>query len=84
MLHIFREHQAIHGPENRSFSTDDVLVLQKGDGYLVVVNVRPEGRTVPTPQGWKDIPLKDLRSGGDITLGEDIALSEYQFMLLKK
>ena len=84
MLHIFKEHQAIHGPENRSFSTDDVLVLQKGDDCLVVVNVRPEGRTVPTPQGWKDIPLEDLRSGEAITLGEDIALSEYQFMLLKK
>lgn len=84
MLHIFSDYPEIHGPDNKSFSTDDVLVLQKAGDFLVVVNVRPEGRTIKTPEGWEGLTVDDLRSGEKISLGEDIALSEYQYMLLKK
>ncbi len=84
MLHIFSENPSIHGPDMKSFSTDDVLMLEKAGEYLVVVNVRPEGRTIAAPEGWKGVSAHDLRSGEKITLGEDIALSEYQYMLLKK
>lgn len=84
MLHIFSEYPEIHGPDNKSFSTDDVLALQKAGEFLVVVNVRPEGQIIKTPEGWEGLTVNDLRSGETITLGEDLALSEYQYMLLKK
>ncbi len=84
MLHIFRDYPEIHGPDNKSFTTDDVLVLQKAGDFLVVVNVRPEGHVIATPEGWEGLRVNDLRSGEKITLGESIALSEYQYMLLKK
>ena len=84
MLHIFTEHPAIHDSDNLSFSTDDILALQKGENYLVIVNVRPEAHEFPTPDGWAGVEIKDLRSGATIELGENIALSKYQYMLLMK
>lgn len=84
MLHIFNEHPAIHGPATISFSTDDILALQKGDNYLVIVNVRSEANEFPTPEGWAGVELKDLRSGATIELGDNIALSKYQYLLLMR
>ena len=84
MLHVFKENPEIHGPENVSFSTDDILALEKDGVCLVVVNVRPEAFEFTTPEGWAGLEVKDLRTGEKLVLGDSIALSEYQYMLLRK
>ena len=84
MLHVFKENPEIHGPENVSFSTDDILALEKDGVCLVVVNVRPEAFEFTTPAGWAGLEVKDLRTGEKLVLGDSIALSEYQYMLLRK
>jgi 1,4-alpha-glucan branching enzyme len=84
MLHVFSRYPEIHGAATRSFSNDDILALQKGENFLVLVNVRAEALEFPTPEGWTGVKASDLRSGESLVLGDSIALSEYQYLLLKK
>ena len=84
MLRIFKEYPQIHRAASRSFSTRDLLALQKGEDLLVIVNVRPYAQEMPAPEGWAGEKVKDLRSGETLALGESLALSAYQYMLLKK
>ena len=78
-------------PSILPFTTPIILLLDgryscpaERENYLVIVNVRPEAHEFPTPDGWAGVEIKDLRSGATIELGENIALSKYQYMLLMK
>jgi|GEM_PF-20444 len=81
LIKVFKENPRIHKGPYKSHSTDDVLILEK-DNYLVMVNTRPEARTVQMPAGWSD--ATDLLKNEGLKTGADYTLPEYGYLLLRK
>ena len=49
---------------------------------LVVVNVRNEAHSIPTPGMWSNRTVVNLMNGMDVDLGSRIMLEPYQYLLL--
>lgn len=68
------------------FSTDDVLILERGSGSTrgaVLVNVRDSARSAPIPAAWQGLSAIDALDGSSLTLDSTLSLDAYTYRLLE-
>lgn len=84
LLTVFREHPDLRNGAPVSYSTPDVLLLEKADKYLVVVNVRDSAQTVALPAAWRTLPRTSLLDGSQEAASESMALAPYAYRLFAR
>jgi len=84
IIRVFKTCEGIHGPELKSFTEEDVLMLEKAGKYLVVVNVRPEVSTVDVPEEWRTIKCTNLLDGETEVTPDVFNLEPYEYRILGK
>ena len=86
LIGLYNEHPALRKGELTTYPDPDVLVFEKTDGnerFLVLVNVRNEEKTAQIPEEWIGHGAKDRMADKDIKLEKTIALSPFQYLILK-
>jgi len=86
LLELYNEHPALRKGTLTTYPDPDVLVFEKSgydERFLVLVNVRNEPKTVKTPEAWVGCETEDEVTDADITLGSDITLNPYQYLILE-
>ena len=88
LIAVYNEHPALRSSgkvipyddeDNNILCVDRVL---NNDNVLVVVNVRNEAHSIPTPGMWSNRTVVNLMNGMDVDLGSRIMLEPYQYLLL--
>ena len=85
ILNAYSGHQTARTGTLTTFSNADVYCIKKtlaSDQFVVLVNARSADVTYTLPTALKDTEWTDAINGNSVSLGTELALTPYQYLLL--
>ena len=86
LIKVINDQEAIRNGSVVPFPDDDILLFERNtdkERILVAVNVRNAEKKMTTPADWNGYKGVSLTNGKKITLGEEIILQPFEYIILK-
>jgi 1,4-alpha-glucan branching enzyme len=86
LMDAYSANPAWRDPALRDFSSDDVLILERGSGSskaAMLVNLRNAPREAGIPSIWQGLTATDGLTGNSVTLDSTLLLNAFEYRLLE-
>ena len=87
LMRIRAEHPALRGGSLESYADQHIIAFKRksaSDEVLVFVNTRNNASTLAVPSGLQNTTWKNALTNAPITLGAQLSMSAYQYLVLEK
>ena len=87
LIGLYNDHAALRKGEFIAFPDKDIFLFEKsdkGERFLVAVNVRNEEKSIITPKQWAGVSVADLITAEELALPQELVLQPYEYKLVKR